>query len=163
MTCGVISLNIILCEGKTDTWFFDEIFKSYTDKPIYAIPDKGMAQLQQLYGGNSFEYIKSKFALVIFGDSGRPTIYEKVLPRIVIDMLGRFNDDIDISIIIDDDGTEYEKLEEIISDKVKIVSQNPLKSTHSPILEENDGVFVLKSSKCRGTLNINLMTVPNSL
>lgn len=163
MTCGGISLNIILCEGKTDTWFFDEIFKNHIDEQIYAIPDKGMAQLQKLYDGNCFEHIKSQFALIIFGDSGRPTIYEKVLPRVAVDMLGRFSDDINISIIIDDDGTEYEKLEEIISNKVKLVSQNPQKFTHSPIFEENNGLFVLKSSKSRGTLNINLLTVPISL
>lgn len=163
MTCGGISLNIILCEGKTDTWFFDEIFKNHIDEQIYAIPDKGMAQLQKLYDGNCFEYIKSQFALIIFGDSGRPTIYDKVLPRVTVDMLGRFSYDINISIIIDDDGTEYENLEKIVLDSVKRVSKNPLKSTHSPIFEENDGLFVLKSSKSRGTLNVNLLTVPISL
>lgn len=156
-------MNVILCEGKTDTWFFDEIFKSHIDEQIYAIPDKGMKQLQKLYAGNCFEHIMSKFALIIFGDSGRPTIYDKVLPRVAIDMLGRFSNDIYISIILDDDGTEYENLEKIVLDSVKLVSKNPLKSTHSPIFEENDGLFVLKSSKSRGTLNVNLLTVPISL
>ena len=138
MICGGINLNIILCEGSTDAWFFDEIFKRHIDGQVYSIPDKGMAQLQKLYDGNCFEYIRSQFALIIFGDSGRPTIYEKVLPRVAVDVLGRFSNDINISIIIDDDGTEYEKLEKIISDKVKQVSQNPLKFTHSPIFEEKN-------------------------
>ena len=163
MTCGGISLNIILCEGKTDTWFFDEIFKNHIDEQIYAIPDKGMAQLQKLYDGNCFEYIRSQFALIIFGDSGRPTIYDKVLPRVAVDMLGRFSDDIYISIILDDDGTEYENLEKKVLDSVKLVSKNRLKFTHSPIFEENDGLFILRSSKSKGTFTVNLLTVPISL
>ena len=103
-TLGGINLKILLCEGKHDAWFFDEIMKEHIGGRIHTISDGRMDKLQNLLGGGCFNYIKTKYDLIIFGESGRPIITDKVLPGVIAATLGKVGDDVYIPFILDDDG-----------------------------------------------------------
>ncbi len=112
-----------------------------------------------------FNHIKTQYALIIFGDNGRRTITEKVLGRVVVDTLGKVEDDIYTTVIFDDDGVGYEKLKKNISDKLKSISKDTSKFTTNlfPTLEKNNGSFTLNHPKGRGVFEVRLLTVPGSL
>lgn len=156
---------MILCEGKNDAWFFDEIMKEHLGDRVYTTADREMSKLQRLLGGGCFDFIKTQYALIIFGDNGRRTITEKVLGRVVVDTLGKVEDDIYTTIIFDDDGVGYEKLKKNISDKLKSISKDTSKFTTNlfPTLEENNGSLILNHPKGRGVFEVQLLTVPGSL
>ncbi|NMG83529.1 MAG: hypothetical protein GIS02_04910 [Methanosarcinales archaeon] len=114
---------------------------------------------------NCFNYIKTQYTLIIFGDTGKPTIIEKVLSRVIVDTLGKVADDICITVILDDDGMGYSELKKVISDKLRSISKDKSKFTSNqfPTLEEHNDSFILIPLKGRGNVEIRLSTVPESL
>ena len=50
---------MILCEGKNDAWFFDEIMTEHLGDRVYTMADRGMSTLQRLLGGGCFDFIKN--------------------------------------------------------------------------------------------------------
>jgi len=156
---------MIICEGKNDAWFFDEIMKEHLNDRVYTTTDREVNKLQRLLGGGCFDFIKTQYALIIFGDNGRRTITEKVLGRVVVDTLGRVGDDIYTTVIFDDDGVGYEKLKKNISDKLKSISKDTSKFTNNlfPTLEEDDDSLILNHPNGRGVFEVQLLTVPESL
>ena len=50
LTSGGTNLKIILCEGRNDAWFFDEIMKEHLGDRIHTIPDGGIRKLQRILG-----------------------------------------------------------------------------------------------------------------
>ena len=157
-------MNIILCEGKTDTWFFDEIIKEHLGNHIHPIPDGDISKLQRLLEPSCLNRIKLQYALLIFGDTGKPIIIEKVLGRVVGDALGKVKDDIHITVILDDDGVGYSGLKKDVSDKLKSISRDKSKFTNQlPTLVEYGDSFTLNHPRGRGVIEVQLLTVPESL
>ncbi|MCK5659847.1 MAG: hypothetical protein KAH86_00705, partial [Methanosarcinales archaeon] len=103
------------------------------------------------------------YQLLIFGDTGIPTIIDKVLRRVIVDTLGKVKDDIHIILIIDDDGTKHEKLYQNLLDKLQIMIKDASSFNILPGIEENDNLFVLKHPRSRGVIKIKFATVPASL
>lgn len=130
---------------------------------MLCMPDKAMSKLQGLLGSNCFSYTKTRYSLLIFGDTGIPTIIDKVLRRVIVDTLGKVKDDIHIILIIDDDGTKHEKLYQNLLDKLQIMVKNASSFNILPNLEENNNLFILKHPRSRGVIKIKLATVPASL
>lgn len=139
--------------------------KAHLGARVYTTADRKMSKLQMLLGGGCFNHIKTQYALIIFGDNGRRTITEKVLGRVVVDTLGKVEDDIYTTVIFDDDGVGYGKLKKNISDKLKSISKDTSKFTTNlfPTLEENNGSLILNHPKGRGVFEVQLLTVPRSL
>ncbi len=139
--------------------------KGHLGDRVYTISDGEMSKLQMLLGMGCFNYIITQYTLIIFGDGGRPTTTEKVLERVVVDTLGKVEDNLYTTVIFDDDGVGYEKLKKNISDKLKSISKDTSKFTNNlfPTLDENNDSFILNHPKGRGVFEVQLLTVPRSL
>jgi len=139
--------------------------KEHIGGRIHTISDGRMDKLQNLLGGGCFNYIKTKYDLIIFGDSGRPIITDKVLPGVIAATLGKVGDDVYIPFILDDDGVGYAGLKKVISDKLRSIPKDKSKFTSNqfPTLEEHNDSFILFPLKGKGIVEIRLSTVPESL
>ena len=152
-------MNIIICEGKYDAIFFDELSNENT--PPYTMYDADFKKLQACMG-RSLDFFRVAYPLIIYGDGGKPKIY-KVLEKAVGLTLGKSKDNIYINLIIDDDGTEYDKLEVKIKDRLYSLSKNKDRFSRPPTFEQNSRKFILKYPKSKGTTIVSLFTVPLSL
>ena len=130
---------------------------------MLCMPDKAMSKLQELLGSKCFSYTKKQYSLLIFGDTGKPTIIDKVLHRAVVDTLATVIDDIHIILIIDDDGTSYEDLYKNLLIKLQFLIKDASSFNLLPKLEESNSLFILKHPRSRGIIKIKLATVPASL
>ena len=138
--------------------------KEHLGDRIHTLSDGETAKLQNLFDGGCFNFIKTKYALIIFGDNGRRTITEKVLGRVVVDTLGKVRDDIHITTILDDDGVGYGGLKKGISDGLKSILKDRSKFTNQfPTLEECSDSFILNHPRGGGIIGVKLLTVPESL
>ncbi|MDO9518122.1 MAG: hypothetical protein Q7J10_08760 [Methanosarcinaceae archaeon] len=152
-------MNIIICEGKYDAIFFDELSKENTQK--YIMYDVDFKKLQKCMG-RSLDYFKVAYPLIIYGDGGKPKIY-KALEKAVGLTLGKSKDNIYISLILDDDGNEYDDLEVKVKDILDSLSKNKDRFSRPPTFEQNNRGFILKYPKSEGSTIVSLFTVPLNL
>lgn len=136
--------------------------KEHLGDRIHTIPDGGIRKLQRMLGGSCYDFIKKQYDLIIFGDSGRRTMIEKVMWRVVVATLG-VGADIYIPLILDDDGVGYGGLKKNISDKLKSISKDRSFSNQALSFKETSGSFILDHPRGRGIVEIRLSTVPESL
>lgn len=160
-------MNIIICEGKNDAWFFDEIMKTHFADRMYTFYKDNnknhLDKLQEMFGGTCYTYIKKQYSLIIYGDGGKHSI-TTALNRVVSETLGKNNDEISIILIRDEDGVPYDQLHTSLYEILEAYSKDKTKfTTYFPKLEQNNGLFVLNHPKSRGILKVALSTVPNSL
>lgn len=152
-------MNILLCEGKNDAWFFDELMKVRFDDRMYTIDNDNLKKLQEMCG-DCYQYINRKYPLIIYGDGGKNGI-QKILKRIIIETLSRNNY---IIMIRDDDNTPYEDLERKLLEELESIIRDTSKfTTRLPDLESKDNLYILKHPKSEGSLKVSLSTVPISL
>ncbi|CAD6494629.1 MAG: hypothetical protein LAKADJCE_00868 [Candidatus Argoarchaeum ethanivorans] len=123
---------------------------------VHTILDKELDKLlKMLLGMGGFDYIKEQYSLIIFGDSGKPIIVEKVLGKVVGVVLGAVKDDIHITVILDEDGVGYSGLKKDVSDKLKSISKDRSKFTNCfPTIKEHGDSFTLNHPKGRGTIEV---------
>lgn len=152
-------MKIIICEGKYDAIFFDEITKNYIIP--YTMYDSPFPQLQKCLG-KSLNYLRSIYPLLIYGDGGKPDIY-KILENTVAESLGKSDKNIYVNLILDDDGVDYEEFEETIKDRLEALSRNSNRFFYPPTFEQDDSGFILKYHKSEGSTIVNLFTIPLSL
>lgn len=158
-----MSLVVILCEGEHDAWFFKEIMgKNFSNDQIYTILDNRMDKLQKILGEN-FSYIRTKYSLIIYGDNGRDPLIEKVLPRVMVDTLGKITVNIYLLLIVDDDGVGYDKLKISVSDKLSSISRDRSKFNPLPELNQNGERFILRHPRTQGYIEVIFRNVPGSL
>ena len=144
--------------------FFDEIMKEHINgNRIHVIPDNKIDKLQRALGSNCLNYMINQYALMIYGDNGKPTIIDKVLQRVIVDTLGKYRDNIHITIILDDDGVSYTDLKNNVLNKLQSISKDKSKFNPLSDFEEDNGSFIMKHPRSRGTLIIKLSTIPLSL
>ncbi len=156
-------MNIIICEGKFDAWFFHEIMKGHFPDRILPIHSKPIAILQKYLGMNCFKHVKTNYSLIIFGDHGKLNI-KKALERVILDTLGKTMDDIHINYIRDEDGVESGKLLKSFLKELTIFSQDTNSFSNRLIkLESNANSILMKDLSRRGAIKITYLTVPGSL
>lgn len=157
-------MNIILCEGKNDALFFDELLKERFAHRMYTMYHNELKKLQEMCGDKCFNFVKQTYPLIIYGDGGKSEL-NKVLRRVVIETLGNNNDVLNIIMIRDDDDSPYEELNRIIFEELDSLMRDKSKyANHTlPKLEERNNSFILNHPKSRGVLKIKLLTVPGSL
>ncbi len=153
-------MNILLCEGKNDAWFFDELMNVRFAHRKYTMYNNELKKLQEMCGYKCYNYVKSTYPLLIYGDGGKPEIL-KVLRRLIIETLGTNND---IIMIRDDDYAPYEQLNRNLLEELESVTRDVSKfTTHLPNLECNDNLYILNHPRSKGILKVRLSTVPISL
>ncbi|MFA4934940.1 MAG: hypothetical protein WC568_03795 [Candidatus Methanoperedens sp.] len=156
-------MNVIICEGKNDACFLNEIMKERFNLRMHTIYYHELEKLQEMLGTNCYNFVKTKYPLIIYGDGGKANIII-ALRRIVVETLGKNNDELYIILIRDDDGAPYEvlntnlciELQSLLRDRSKFI-------VHIPNIECNDDFFILTHPRSRGILKIKLKTVPSNL
>lgn len=152
-------MNIIICEGKYDAIFFDELSKKHT--PPYTMYDADFKKLQACMG-RSLDYFRVVYPLIIYGDGGKPKIY-KVLEKAVGLTLGKSKNNIYINLILDDDGNEYDDLEVKVKNILDSLSKNKDRFSLPPTFEHDSRGFILKYPGSEGSTIVSLFTVPLNL
>ncbi len=155
-------MNVLICEGKNDACFLEELMKERFTTPPLTI-NNNLNKLQERLGTNCYKFTKSQYNLIIYGDNGKLFI-NTVLRELVVETLGKNNDDLYIIMIRDDDGAPYEvlnvnlckELQSLLRDKSKFI-------VHVPTIECNNDWFILKHPRGGGILRVKLSTVPSSL
>ncbi len=152
-------MNILLCEGKNDAWFFDELMKVRFNERMYTIDNDNLKKLQEMCG-DCYDHVNKTFPLIIYGDNGKKEIL-KILRRLIIEIIGRDND---IIMIRDDDDAPYKELKRKLLEELESVIRDISKfTTHLPDLESKDNLHILKHPRGGGILKVRLSTVPHNL
>lgn len=153
-------MNLLICEGKNDACFLDEIMKERFNECKHTIYNHNLDKLQEMMGCN---FIRTLYSLIIYGDGGKANIIP-ALRRIVVETLGKTDDELNIIMIRDDDGAPYETLNQNIYRELQSLLKDRSKFiVHLPNIECNDDLFILKHPKSRGLLKVKLSTVPSNL
>ena len=156
-------MNVLICEGKNDACFIDEIMKERFTERMHTIYDNDLDKLQEMLGMNCYNFVRTRFPLIIYGDGGKSFI-NTALRRVVVETLGKNNDELYIIMIRDDDGAPYKVLNENLCKELQALLRDETKFiVHIPKIECNNDFFILKHPRSRGSLKVKLSTVPSSL
>lgn len=151
-------MNILLCEGKNDAVFFDELMNVRFENRKYTMWDQ-LPKLQDMCGSKC-NYIKDKYPLIIYGDGGKSEML-KILRRLIIEILGTNNY---IIMIRDEDDAPSEELNRTFLEEMESITRDKSKfTTHMPNLEHNHNLCVLNHPRSKGILKVGLSIVPRSL
>jgi len=156
----------VLCEGKYDAIFFSEIISARlgisTDK-IITIPNNVMSQLQK-----ALRKPENK-TIIVYGDNGRRTLFNKVIPRVIREMFARDFSNVSLQIIVDDDGIGQEKLFDNLKDILQRFFTNVkrFQRKRTPRLEINGNKLELyitySIAKLIFNIKLKLLIIPESL
>lgn len=155
-------MNIILCEGKNDAFFFDELLKEHFASRMYTMYHNELNKLQEMCGDKCFNYVKQTYSLIIYGDGGKREL-NKVLRRVILETLGNNNGVLNIIMIRDDDDSPYNELNRILFEELNSIMRNKYGNHTRPKLEKINNSFTLNHPKSKGILTIKLSTVPGNL
>jgi len=154
-------IQSILCEGKYDIWFFDQISQHRGIKSHNIHDD--LSKYQELIGGCAWYLMQSgDNPLLIFGDNGRTNLYRKYLNRIFREYIGRFDDHVNIFLVMDDDYATIGELTGKVS-----VSLNSIKNNSQFMsvveIEHVENKFIISHPKSQYKVTVEVYTIPKSL
>ena len=153
-------MNILLCEGINDAWFFDEFMKVRFDNRKHTIYDNNLPKLQEMCGYKCYKYNNDKYPLIIYDDGGKTELL-KVLRRLIIEILGNNNH---IIMVRDEDDAPRDELNRKFLEELESISKDKSKfTTHLPTLERKKDLFTLNHPRSRGILKVEQSIVPKSL
>jgi len=157
-------MNILLCEGKNDAWFFDELMNErFANHKYYSYDEPKVnkfKKLQEMCGDKCYDHIKDIYPLIIYGDSGKSELL-KILRRLIVEILGNNNH---IIMIRDEDDAPSDELNRIFREELEAITRDKSKfTTVFPKLESNDNQFIFNYPKGRGILKVGQSIVPSSL
>ena len=125
----------------------------------FSVRSENIKELQLKFADDHF--MKNN-PLIIYGDNGRPTIYNKVLPRAARSWLFKEGYVKRLLMIIDDDGTDRGVLFQTVKNILEAYCKDPYKFSKIPNFESND-VIKISSDDIPFPLEIHFLTVPESL
>jgi len=150
-----------LCEGKHDAWFFDEVFRDFEPERVYTLSSNEMAKLQRALG--NYHYLRTKFSIIVYGDNGRYDLIHKVLPRVIVDTLGKIPEVLNIVVIADEDNSKYEELFELLKKKIIETLKDKNKFQLPPTYDETEEYLQIFYPRRKGCLKVRFFTIPQSL
>lgn len=159
-------MDIILCEGKNDVWFFHELMGQQTTiyKEILPISSRKFSDFQKsVLQERCFNYLSEKYSTLIYGDTGRTPLYSQIFPEVVADLLGRYVESINIFVTVDEDGTNYPELKTKIKEVIDELSKNKYRFQVLPEYYEDKEYFYIQRPKTDGLLKVKLLTVPTNI
>ena len=157
-------MNILLCEGKNDAWFFDELMnRRFANRKYYSYNEPNankLKKLQEMCGDKCYDHIKDIYPLIIYGDSGKSELL-KILRRLIKEILGNDNH---IIMIRDEDDAPSDELNRIFREELEAITRDKSAfTTIFPNLEGKDNQFIFNYPKGRGILKVGQSIVPSSL
>jgi len=153
-------LKLIICEGFYDAVFFHEVLKIFGSLDTYLIPDNQMQKLQGIYG--NYHFMRDRIRTTIYGDNGRPTVFDWVLRR-VISTLRAIPENVDLIVIIDNDGSSYEELFTLTKNKLEEILNDPAIFQKPPIASFTRESITITNQRNGIITKVNLCIVPQSL
>lgn len=149
----------ILCEGKYDVCFFDQVS---IEKKIKTHVARDINKYLELASPMCSHYLKMDKPLIILGDNGKLDACNKYLTRIIKNKLGRYEEDLFIFYIIDSDYSPdiilINKISEILN---SLRSENAF--MNKIVIEKDNNEFTLKHPAAPHKIVIRVFTVPESL
>jgi hypothetical protein len=116
-------MKLIACEGICDAKFIKSIIDNFGFSALtvfdreYGIDKRGYKKLQKIFL-YSPSHIFQSYNAVIYGDNGKRVFISKIIPHLVYDFIGK--SDIDVLIVIDDDGISHGELLNSIKEKMDV-------------------------------------------
>ena len=127
-------MKIILCEGKNDAIFFDELVRSAGINQ-YTVQNNDMKKLYELF--RNFNYIANAYNVIIYGDNGKPTLLAKVTPNVLRDVLGKAS--LTFVVVVDDGGLDYETEFEHFKNELEKILRNRARFPTQPVWTVEEG------------------------
>jgi hypothetical protein len=150
----------MICEGFYDAVFFHEGLKIFGSLDTYLIPDNQMQKLQGVYG--NYHFMRERIRSTIYGDGGRPTVFDWVLRR-VISTLRSMPENVDLIIVVDDDGSSYEELSTLTQTKIREILDDNAIFQNPPIANYSRDSITITNQRSGQITKVNLCIVPQSL
>jgi hypothetical protein len=111
-------MKLIVCEGKHDAEFIKAVIDQHFGCPNCVVSDEGYGRrtrgykkLQELLLHN-FDYTSKTFSVIVYGDNGRQTLINKVIPHLAFDLFRKVT--VQILVVVDDDGAQHTQIVESI-------------------------------------------------
>jgi len=102
-------MNVFVLEGFNDLIFIKTLLEYHFNKSRFPTPHdikfkKGINRLiKMLRDPREYNYIKTSFGVIVYGDNGKQNVISKVLPRLILDLLGKIPDELRFLTILDED------------------------------------------------------------
>lgn len=154
-------MRYLVSEGKNDAYFLESfIKKELSDKTLSITDDINKAS--ELFYSPDF-FLKHNY--IIYGDNGRPTVYDKVIPRIVFNGFGVIRHIFKFYLILDKDyNNEPEKIQKIkILECIKIQLIKKQFKRIEPIEINNECLSVVSQRNSGYRMDIEVIFIPKSL
>jgi hypothetical protein len=153
-------LNFLICEGKHDTIFFEELIRNKLQMKCCPIQSE-MGELQKTFRDFS-DYYKTTYHWIVYKDNGKDEIKKIVLPRIIKDNHGR-NNSIHLLVVLDQDFVDPDIILNTIHLKIiEILKPCNLPHFKSEICHENLCIKTLYTKNANHTLFFKFIMIPSS-
>jgi hypothetical protein len=154
-------LNYLICEGKYDLVFFEELINKKLKMTCCPV-NSNMKELQKIFGSSS-DYYNVTFNWVIYKDNGKDEIKKIVLPRLIIDNHGKSNK-IHFLVVLDDDYQEHnEIIESFYSKVVEIINGKNVPNFTSDVSSEKQCITTKNTRNDQCIIFFKFFMVPTSL
>ena len=158
-------MKVFVLEGHNDMIFMETILREYFS--FEEFPKTHDREFQRsinvlrrrLLNQKEYRSIKTSFGFIVYGDNGKQTIINKVLPRLVSDIIGKIPDPVELFVVLDKDGTPLKKTVNTIYKNLK---EKRISHTDVSILSK-DRIVVKSSIDSRYQVIIRVYLIPESL
>lgn len=149
----------ILCEGKYDVCFFDQVS---IEKSIKTHIARDINKYLELASPMCSYYLKIDKPLIILGDNGKFDACNKYLSRIIKNKLGKYEEDIFIFYVIDSDySPDFILINNVFETLESLRSENAF--MNKIVIEKYNNEFILKHPVAPHKIVVRVFTVPESL
>ncbi len=158
-------MKVFVLEGHNDIIFMETILREYFS--LEEFPKTHDREFQRsinilrrrLLNQKEYHWIKTNFGFMVYGDNGRRTIINKVLPRLVSDIIGKIADPVELFVVLDEDEKPLQKTIKVIYQKLQ---EKQIPYTDVSLLPE-DKIVVKSSIDSRYQMVIKIYLIPESL
>lgn len=172
-------MDVYIVEGKYDVYFLVSILKRHFDISVEDLLDyklvladkssnkefnrKINAVINYLTTDSYYHFIKATFGFIVYGDNGRETVIELVLPSIIFEVIEAIPvpEEVTIVTILDSDGVTLQKTIEMIRRRL----ENEIKRNHwdYQISKLEEGIKISSVEDYRYSILVQIIQIPESL
>lgn len=159
------TVKVFVLEGHNDIIVMDTILREYFSfEKFPQAHDREFKRSinilrQKLLNQREYHWIKTNFGFIVYGDNGKQTLINKVLPRLVSDIIGKIAEPVKLFVILDEDGTPLQKTTEDIRQKLQ---KRRIPYAQVSLLSQNE-VVIKSSIDSRYQIAIRVHLIPESL
>ncbi|GEM_PF-2207622 len=144
-------MNVFILEGKNDAIFLMQLLNKhfkFEDSPVFIDKGnyrKGINNLRCiLLNKSKYNFYKTNYGFIIYGDNGKQNVVQKVLPRLVQDTFGKISEELKFLIILDQNG---ESKKDIMTKIRNNVIKKLVNIPYANLEESEDNILYIYSEK----------------